>query len=91
MKLNSRYADYSLEYSTYFERSLRLMKYMYRITNSGKIFADELTEWLLEAGFVQSQYQMSIYYKYSPYGKNILLLSYVGDCVYWYKNEALVK
>ena len=39
---------------------------MYGITNSGKLFADELTEWLKKEGFVQIQFQMSIYYKYAP-------------------------
>ena len=39
---------------------------MYGMTYSGKLFADELTEWLIEAGFIQSQCQMSIYYKYAP-------------------------
>ena len=57
------------------------------MTNSGKLFADELTEWLLEAGFIQSQCHMYIYYKYSPDGSKIGVLSYVDDCVYWYKNE----
>ena len=57
------------------------------MTNSGKLFDDELTEWLLEAGFIQSQYQMSIYYKYAPDGSKIVVLSYVDDCVYWYTNE----
>ena len=56
------------------------------MTNSGKLFADELTEWLLEAGFIQSQCQMSIYYKYAPDGSKIVVLSYVDDCVYWYTN-----
>ena len=42
------------------------------MTNSGKLFADELTEWLLEVGFIQSKCQMSIYYKYAPYGKKLL-------------------
>ena len=64
---------------------------MYGMTNSGKLFADDLTEWLLEAVFIQSQCQMSIYYKYTPYGKNILVLSYVDACVYWYNYETLVK
>ena len=41
------------------------------MTNSGKLFADELTEWLLEAGFVQSQFQMYIYYKYAPDGSKL--------------------
>ena len=54
---------------------------MYVINNSGKLFADELTECLLEVGFIQSQYQMSLYYKYAPYGKSIVVLSYVNDCV----------
>ena len=45
---------------------------MYGMTNSGKLFDDELTKWLLEAGFIQSQCQMSIYYKYAPDGSKIL-------------------
>ena len=42
------------------------------MTNYGKLFADSLTERLLEAGFIQSQCQMSIYYKYSPNGYKIV-------------------
>ena len=34
---------------------------------------------------------MSIYYNYAPDGKNIVVLSYVDDCVYWYNSEALGK
>ena len=34
---------------------------------------------------------MSIYYKYTPYGTKIVVLSYVDDCVYWYTSEALGK
>ena len=34
---------------------------------------------------------MSIYYKYAPDGSKIAILSYVDDCVYWYKNEDLGK
>ena len=55
IKLDSRYADYVPEYSNYFGRSLRLLNSMYGMTNYGKLFYDELTEWLLEAGFIQSQ------------------------------------
>ena len=55
------------------------------------MFVDELTEWLLEAGFMQSQCQMYIYYNYTPDGSKIVLLSYVDDCVYWYTNEDLGK
>ena len=45
---------------------------MYVMTNSEKLFADELIEWLLEAGFIQYQCHMSIYYKYAPYGTKLL-------------------
>ena len=55
---------------------------MYGMTKSGKLFVDFLTEWLLESGFIKSQCQMSIYYKYAPDGTNIVVLSYVYDCVY---------
>ena len=45
---------------------------MFCMTNSGNFFAGDLTEWLLEAGFIQSQCQMSIYYKYAPDGSKLL-------------------
>ena len=56
-----------------------------------KLFSDDLIECLIEAGLIKSQYQMSIYIKYASYGKIIVVLSYVDDCVYWYIYEALVK
>ena len=61
------------------------------MTNYGKLFADELTEWLFEVGFIQYQCQMSIYYKYTPDGTKNVVLSYFDDCVYWYTSEALGK
>ena len=64
---------------------------MYGITNSGKLFADELPEQLLEADFIKFQIQMSIYYKYAPDGTNIFFISYVDNLFYWYKYEALGK
>ena len=74
-KLDMRYADYFPEYAQYFGRALRLLKSMYGMTNSGKLFADESIEWLLEAGFIQSQCQMSIYFKYASDGSQIVVLS----------------
>ena len=32
---------------------------------------------------------MSIYYKYAPYGTNIVVLYFFDDCVYWYTSQAL--
>ena len=91
VKLESRYADYFSEYSNYFGRAFILLKTMFGMTNYGKVFADELTEWLLLAGFIQYQYHMSIYYKYEPYGTKIVVLSYFDDCVYWYTSEVIGK
>ena len=61
------------------------------MTNYGKLFFDELIEWLHEEGFIQSQCQMFIYYKYAPYGTRIVVLYYVDDCVYWYTSEDIGK
>ena len=61
------------------------------MNKSGKLFIDELKKWVLEAVFIQSQCQMSIYYKYAKDGTNIVVLSYVDDCVNWYTSEALGK
>ena len=91
VKLDKRYADCFPAYSQYFGRALNVFKSMYGMNKSGKLFADELTEWLIEEGFMQSQFQMSIYYKYTPDGSKIIVLSYVDDCVYWYTNEDLGK
>ena len=58
---------------------------------SGKLFDDELTEWLLESGFIKFKFQMSICYNYTPDETKIVVLSYVDDRVYWYTFEALGK
>ena len=68
--MDIRYTDYFPEYAKYFGRALILLNSMYGMTNSGKLFADKLTECLIEAGFIQSQCQISIYYKYAPDGSN---------------------
>ena len=72
VKLDMMYADYFPEYAQYFGRALKLLKTIYGITNSGKLFDDDLIEWLIEEGFMQSQCQMSIYYKYAPDGSKIV-------------------
>ena len=91
VNLDSIYADCFPEYSKYFGIDLILLKSMYGMNNYGKLFAADLTQWLLETEFVQSQCQMSIYSKYAPYGINNFVLSYVDDCVYCYSSEALGK
>ena len=67
VNLNSKHGKYFLEYYKYFGRPLILKKSMYGILNYGKMFSDELTNWLIdEAGFKHSQCIMYIYYKYAP-------------------------
>ena len=44
VKLDIRYTNYFPEYAKYFGRALILLKSMYGMTNSGKLFADELIE-----------------------------------------------
>ena len=61
---------------------------MYGMTNSGKVFSDELTNSLIyEAGFNQYKYKISIYCKYAPDGFKLVVLSYVDGCVYLYTSE----
>ena len=47
MKLGSRYREYFPDYANYFGRPLRLKKSMYEMANSGNLFSDELTNWLI--------------------------------------------
>ena len=58
VKLEMRYAAYFPEYSQYFGRALKLLNSMYGMTNSGKRFADDLTEWLIKEVFLKSPCQM---------------------------------
>ena len=61
------------------------------MTNSGKLFSDRLNEWLLEAGCIKYQFQVSIFYKYAPDGIKVVVLSYVDNCFYFYTSELFGK
>ena len=92
VKLDSRCEDYFPEYSNYFGRSLRLLKSMNGTTYSGKVFADDSTECLLESGFNPSQWQMSIYYKYAQDGTTVFLILmtlYIGIQMKFLENGLL--
>ena len=56
VKMVSRYTDHFPEYSSYFGIYFRLLKSMCGMTNSGKLFSDELAEWLSEAVSIQYRY-----------------------------------
>ena len=64
---------------------------MYGMTNYENLSDDELTQWLVKEGFIQSQCKKSIYYKYVPDRTNFFFISYLDYCVYWYTSEALGK
>ena len=57
-----------------FGRALRLFKYLYVMNNFKKLFSSELIEWVLEAGFIQFQCHISIYYKYAPNRTKIVII-----------------
>ena len=58
------------------------------MTDYGKLFYDEITNWLIDVTvFKQSQCQMYIYYKYATYGYKLVVLSYVDYCLYWYTGQ----
>ena len=61
------------------------------MNNFGRLFADNLREWFLEAGFIQSQCQMYIYYKYAPDGTKVVVLYNFDNCVFCYTSEDLGK
>ena len=88
MKLDSRYVEYFPDYANYFGRLLGINKSMYGLTNFGKLFADEITNWLIdEAELNHSRCQMSVYYKYATDGSKLFVLSYGDDFLYWYTYE----
>ena len=62
------------------------------MNNSGKLFSDELINWLIdEEGFNQSKFQMFVYYKYAPDCSKLVVLSYVDYFLYWYTYEEPVN
>ena len=62
------------------------------MNNYGKLFDDELINFMIdEARFKQQQWQITIYYKYAPYGSKLVVLSYIDDCVFCYTYEELGK
>ena len=77
---------FSNEKSIYFGRAL---KSMYGITNSGNLFSDKLTEWLIQSGFICPKWQISTYYEYAPYGTQNFVIANVDDSVYWYTYKLL--
>ena len=67
---------------------------MYGMTNTGKMFVDDITitNSLMNVSVLQqSQYKMYIHYKHAPDGSELVELSYDDDCVFWYTYQELRK
>ena len=47
VELDSRYEEYFPEYAKFFGRQLILNKLMYGMTNSGNLFSDGITNWVI--------------------------------------------
>ena len=64
------------------------MKSMYGMNNTGNLYFDELTNFLIyESSFLHSECQMSIYYNYAPDGSKLVVLYYFDDYLYCYTSE----
>ena len=62
------------------------------MNNDGKLFADETINWLMnEVDFNQSKFKTYLYNNYTPDGYKLVVLSYVDECVYWYKSYEIRK
>ena len=65
-----------------------MKKSIYGMINSVNMFADELTNWLIDkAGLKHTQCQIYILKKHATYGSKLVVLYYVDDCLYWYISE----
>ena len=60
---------------------------MYGMTNYGKLFAYEFTNWMIYvSGFKKTTVPNVYILKYASDGSKLVVLSYVDDCVNWYKS-----
>ena len=83
VRMPAVYGDLWPEFKTYSGVPLRLVKSMYGMTQSGKNWYLELHEYLISAGFQQSQVIKCYYWKKFPDGSVVKLLDYVDDMLYF--------
>ena len=63
LNFDSRYEDYLPEYFSYFVIPLRPKKSMYGMTNNGKLFANDITNWLMDEAVFKNHNQKCPYTK----------------------------
>jgi len=78
----SYYASIFPEFKQYCGTPLRLLKAMYGMTLSGKFWYQDLLEFLVSLGFMQSTVIRCLFYQRYPDGSVIFILNYVDDMLY---------
>jgi hypothetical protein len=91
IKMPGIYGNLFPEFQAYCGVPVRLIKSMYGMTLSGKFWYQELQGWLLENGFKQSTVIPCLFWKVFPDNSIVYLLDYVDDCLYFGKNNIMVK
>jgi hypothetical protein len=84
-------AQFFPKYAKYFGIALLLKKGMYGGTLSGKWWNQELTEWLLSVGFIQSSLDATYFVKIYPDGSFVRLIFHVDDMLYFGNNNEVER
>ncbi len=71
------------EFKQYCGTPLRLLKAMYGMTLSGKFWYQDLLEFLVSMGFLQSTVIRCLFYQKYSDGSVIFILNYVDDMLYY--------
>ena len=82
-------AEYFPQFAKYFGVPMLLRKGMYGGTLSGKWWNQELTDWLISVGFVQSQLDGTYFVRINPDGSYIRLIFHVDDMIYFGNNDEI--
>jgi hypothetical protein len=91
IKLPAIYGELFPEFKEYCGVPIRLIKSMYGMSLSGKYWYQELQEWLIANGFMQSKVIACLFWKTFPDGSKVYLLDYVDDCLYYGTNDTTLK
>ncbi len=80
-------AEHFPQFAKYFGIAMLLKKGMYGGTLSGKWWNQELTDWLISVGFVQSQLDGTYFVRINADGSYIRLIFHIDDMLYFGNND----
>jgi hypothetical protein len=83
VKIPAIYGSIFPEFQQYCGVPLRLLKSLYGMTLSGKYWYQDLMEFLISIGFIQSTVVKCLFFKKLTDGSVIFLLNYVDDMLYY--------